>query len=130
MSDSEMQTLKEELEQYKTEKEKIRQIVGGIGGTNNAKRDKIINYLFAVAIIFLLIFDFSRLMFHLEINLPPFFSMEIGILLISVKIIWMIHMQTKVDHFQFWILNSIEFRLNSLSKEIRKIKKQFSSMNK
>lgn len=34
----------------------------------------------------------------------------------------MIHnKQTKVEHFQFWILNSIEFRLNNLSREMNEI---------
>jgi hypothetical protein len=33
----------------------------------------------------------------------------------------MIHKQTKVEHFQFWILNSIKFRLNNLSREINEI---------
>ena len=34
----------------------------------------------------------------------------------------MIHnKQTKVEHFQFWILNYIEFRLNNLSREMNEI---------
>ena len=48
---------------------------------------------------------------------------ELGILLVSVKIVWMIHKQTKVEHFQFWILNSIEFRLNDLSNRLRSIER-------
>jgi len=34
---------------------------------------------------------------------------------------WMIHKQAKVEHFQFWILHSIEFRLNALAKQLRGI---------
>jgi hypothetical protein len=53
--------------------------------------------------------------------LPPFLSMELALLLVSVKIIWMIHRQTKVDHFQFWVLNSIEFQINLMSKHLKEL---------
>ena len=53
--------------------------------------------------------------------LPPLFSIELGVLLVSVKIIWMIHKQGRVEHFQFWILNSIEFRLNEITKSVRRL---------
>jgi len=44
-------------------------------------------------------------------------------LLVSIKIIWMMHKSTKVEHFQFWILNSIEFRLNDVAKQVRQLEK-------
>ena len=34
----------------------------------------------------------------------------------------MIHKQSKVEHFQFWILSSIEFRLTELAKDVRSLK--------
>jgi len=43
---------------------------------------------------------------------------------VSIKIIWMIHQQQKIDHFQFWILNSIEFRLNEIVRRTRIIESQ------
>ena len=70
-----------------------------------------------------LILDALRHVVGIPIPLPPLFSIELGILLVSVKIIWMIHKQTKVEHFQFWILNTIEFRLNEISKKISAIEK-------
>ena len=36
----------------------------------------------------------------------------------------MINKQTKVEHFQFWILNSIEFRLNELAKQVKALHKK------
>jgi len=45
-------------------------------------------------------------------------------LLVSIKIIWMIHKQGKLEHFQFWILNSIEFRLNDVSRRMKDIEKK------
>ena len=46
-----------------------------------------------------------------------------AILLVVLKIAWMIHEAQKVSHFQFWILNSLEFRINEMNKKIRNIEK-------
>ncbi len=115
--------LKAELDQFKKEKEKIRNLMGQIGGKNTEKRDKLINHTFIVLILTLFLGDVSRHFLHIEIPLPPLFSLQIGILLVSIKIIWMMHKSTKVEHFQFWILNSIEFRLNDVSKQVRQLEK-------
>ncbi len=117
-------SLIEELEQFRAEKEKIRILVGQIGGKGGEKIDKIINISFVVFIVILFSFDILRHFMGINIPLPPIFSLEVGVLMVSIKIIWMIHRQTKVEHFQFWILNSIEFRLNSLSKQIKKLNKK------
>ena len=55
------------------------------------------------------------------------FSIELAVLLVSIKIIWMIHKGTKVEYFQFWVFNSIEFHLNDLSKHVREIEKRLSA---
>ncbi len=124
MINNDNQQLREELERFKKEKEKIRTLVGQIGGKNTQRRDKIISTIFIIAIIILFIVDILRHILHINIPLPPLFSIEIGILLVSVKIIWMMHQQAKVNHFEFWILNSIEFRLNDISNRINKIIKK------
>jgi len=111
--------LQEELEQFREEKEKIRALVGQIGGVDSNKRDRTLNILFIVAIGLLFLTDVFRHALHFEMPLPPLFSIELGVLLVSVKIIWMIHKQGRVEHFQFWILNSIEFRLNEITKSVR-----------
>lgn len=113
--------LMEELEQFKHEKEKIRKLVGQIGGAGSTGRDRKINMAFIFAIVFLFVLDVLRHVLNLSVPLPPLFSVEIGMFLVSIKIIWMIHKQAKVEHFQFWILNSIEFRLNDVSKRMRGI---------
>jgi len=113
--------LESELEQFKNEKEKIRNLVGQIGGKGSESQDLIVNMAFLAIIIGLFIFDILRHLFHINLPLPPLFSIEVGVLLVSIKIIWMIYKQTKVEHFQFWILNSIEFRLNNLSKQMNEI---------
>lgn len=118
--------LKDELKQFKAEKEKIRQLVGQIGGKQSELQDKIINTVFILVLVALFSADILRHFFHIHLPFPTLFSLEVGILLVSIKIIWMLHRQTKVEHFQFWILQSIEFRLNDLSKKIKKIEKILS----
>ena len=115
--------LQDELEQYREEKEKIRALVGQIGGAVGNTKDKVLNLIFIFAIFALMMVDVLRHIMHVPIPLPPILSLEFGILLVSVKIIWMIYRQTKVEHFQFWILNSIEFRLNEVSKKLRHIER-------
>ncbi|MDA3884185.1 MAG: hypothetical protein PF638_01180 [Candidatus Delongbacteria bacterium] len=127
MSEKEMKALQEELEQYRKEKEKIKSIIGSIGGKTLSKYDRIFNVLFITFLVVFFVLDILRHFFNVETSLPPLFSLEIGLLLVSIKIIWMIHKQTKVEHFQFWILNSIEFRVNDVSKKIKKIEKHLKS---
>jgi len=121
MVQTDTEILKEELEHFQQEKEKVRRLVGQIGGKANAKRDRSINVVFVTAIIILFSLDFMRHIFGLSIPLAPLLSIELGLLLVSIKIIWMIRRSLKVEHFQFWILNSIEFRLNDISRRIKGI---------
>ncbi len=127
VSEADHSALMEELEQFRKEKERIRLLVGQIGGVQSQRRDHVINILFIFALVLLCSFDFLRHVFHLRIALPQTFLLEVAVLLISVKIIWMIHKGTKVEHFQFWVLNSIEFRLNDIARHIREIEKKLSA---
>lgn len=118
--------LLEELEQFRKEKERIRMLVGQIGGKHSQKHDQYMNIGFIIALIVLFLLDILRHVFHINVPLPQMFSIELAVLLVSIKIIWMIHKGTKVEHFQFWVLNSIEFRLNDVSKHIHEIEKKLS----
>ena len=121
MPTDEMKELAEELRQFQTEKEKIRTIVGQIGGATCRKRERIITSTFVVLLFLLFAADLCRHILSISVPLPPLFSIEIGVLLVSIKIIWMISSQSRVEHFQFWILNSIEFRIDQMSKRMRHI---------
>jgi hypothetical protein len=121
MTPTDTAVLQEELEQFREEKEKIRALVGQIGGIASSRRDRVLNIVFLAAITFLLLADIFRYLLGIDMPLPPLFSIELGVLLVSVKIIWMIHKQARVEHFQFWILNSIEFRLNEITKSVRRL---------
>lgn len=125
-TEQETAALAEELRHFKAEKEKIRELVGQVGGARQAKTERVVTVVFILLIIALFLFDVLRHFLHIRTPLPPLFSLEIGILLVSVKIIWMIQKQSKVEHFQFWILNSIEFRLNDLAKQLKDLRKRLS----
>ena len=121
MKEDELKKLQEELEEFQHEREAIKSIIGSIGGKISGKKDKHINIGFTILIAFLFTLDIMRHILGINLHLPTLFSIEIGLLLVSVKIIWMIHKQMKVEHFQFWILNSIEYRINEISKKLIKI---------
>lgn len=125
-----IEELEAQLKEYREERERIKQFLGNIGGGSDIKRDKVMNWIFMISIIILFGFDILRYTLHLNIPLPPLISLEIGILLVSLKIVWMIHRQSKVDHFQFWILNSIEFRINNLAHQINEMQKELESGGK
>ena len=125
----EMESLRAELEHYKAEKEKIRDIVGGIGGRASPRRRKAINSLFLILVIAAFAFEVLRLTLGWQIPyLPSVLVLEIAVLLVSIKIIWMIHMQSKVDHFQFYVLHSIEFQMNMLARRINDLSKAVSAI--
>jgi uncharacterized membrane protein len=129
--EKEIQNLRAEVEEYRKEKEQIRQVIGAIGGAEANKRDRIFNFIFIVMLVSVFSVDILRHFCHMEIPyLSAMLSLEIGVLLVSIKIIWMIHKQAKVEHFQFWILNSIEFRLNAVSKKLRDIEKKLTAEDK
>ena len=46
-------------------------------------------------------------------------SLEIGLLLLSIKIGYFIYNEARINHYEFWILRSIESRLNALLEEVR-----------
>ena len=119
--------IQRELENFQREREKIRSIVGRIGGTNAARRNRVANVIFFVAIFALFAADILHYGLGLPIPLNSLVSLELGILLVSLKIIWMIHNQSKIEHFQFWILNSIEYRLNGISNSLRQIEGRIRS---
>ena len=104
--------LRAEIEEFNKEKERIKRIMSGIGGRRSSRVDLVINLglLLMVAGLFAL-----EMVTHL---IPTLLSIEIGILLVSFKIIWMMHTLQKATHFQFWVLSSMEFRTNQVQKQL------------
>ena len=74
MDEFEIQNLKEELDSFRQEKEKIRRIMEQVGGARQTKQDVVFNVIFLSALGLLFILDISRHMFHLPVPLPTMFS--------------------------------------------------------
>lgn len=116
------EALRKEIEDYNQEKEKIRTMLGKVGGKNFSKVDAIINGIFLAIILILFILEMTT---HF---LPPYISLEISVLLVSIKIVFMMHHQYKTSHFQFWILNTIEFKINAIHSDLRDLEKKINEL--
>ena len=106
-----------EIEEFEREREQLKEVLGRIGGRSFSKKDNWINIGFLILILVLFVLEL------ITEFLPRLISLELGVLLVSVKIVFMIHSQQKVNHFEFWILNSIEYRMNDISKRVRKMER-------
>ena len=113
-----------ELESFNREKDRLRLILGQVGGKPFSRKDNIINIFFLILIVVLFIMELTTDF------IPSHISLELGVLMVSIKIVFMIHSQHKVNHFQFWILNSIEFRVNDLGKKFTKLEKKLALQEK
>jgi hypothetical protein len=110
-------TLAEEIEQFKREKERIRSIIGKVGGVPSFKQ-KLFNILFGVAVVSCFIVS---ILTHGKLVLP---MIEIGVILISVKIMYLLHTFSRQMHFMFWVLSSIEWRLNEMERRAKEKKRE------
>ena len=123
MKEKEEKSLLEELKELEKEKDRIRQIVGKIGGKNNTQVKRVNSLLIGMIIALLFMGGVLRKM-SLEL------TMYLAILLGITKIIWMLYETKKSNHFQFWILNSIEVRINEMANKINKIEKKINELEK
>jgi hypothetical protein len=115
--EDEISDLKYELEHFEQEKERVRAIIGKVGGVPRF-RTKLINILFIVIIIaagVISIFSGEKL---------RLLMVELTTVMLSIKIIYMIHMQARVNHFKFWILSAIEWRINEVMTQVKQLKQQ------
>jgi len=110
----EVNDLKEELEHFQQEKERVRAIIGRIGGVPKF-RTRLFNTVFIIVIAVSIVV--SLLCGHQWRLL----MIEFATVALSAKIIYLIHCQMRVNHFKFWILSSIEWRLNELMKLVRQM---------
>lgn len=115
-SKNEFEDLKKELENFQQEKERVRAIIGKIGGMPRF-HDKLFNWLLVALTAICLIV--SLLVDNVSIRL---LMIELAAATISAKIIYLIHCQMRVNHFKVWVLSSIEWRLNELTKLVKEKK--------
>ena len=112
------------LESVKTEKDKIRKILDAAGVKTPGRIDRLINIFFILFAGTVFLLDVLKHIYKFQM---PYISIDslltIVILIVCTKILINIHIQAKVNHFQFWVLNSLEFRLNDISKKLTDIEK-------
>ncbi len=115
--EDEIVDLKHELENFEKDKERIRGILGKIGGVPKFET-KLVNILFVIMIVT------SMVASVVGGEKLRWLSIEIATVALSVKIIYLMHCQMKTNHFKFWMLSSIEWRINEINKTVRQIKKK------
>lgn len=122
MSDSDLQAREHEIElelaEYSREQERLKKLLGAYGGKRYSRIDTVMNVVFLVVILGLFVVQAT-----LKV-IDTYVSLEISVLLVSIKIVWMIHSQNKVNHFQFWVLNTIEFRVNEAVRRLQAIERR------
>lgn len=111
------QELRDEIEEFRREKNRIKEIVGEIGGAQASRQHKAVNMLLIGIIVVVLVVGVALDKLDLVTTL------EVAILVGIFKIIWMIYEFQRVNHFQFWILNSLEFRINEIHKKVKAMEK-------
>jgi len=113
-----------ELESIKTERDKIRKIIDVAGAKTSGRINRLINICFVLFVITVFLLDILRHIYKFQL---PYISIDsllaMAILVVCIKILINIHVQAKINHFQFWILNSLEFRINDISKKLNDIEK-------
>lgn len=108
--------LEAEIRSFQKERESIRQIVGKIGGVPSQKA-RTINIVFIILV--LTVFAMSIIWG----GRVRFFMIELGILLLSLKLVYFLESHMRLNHFQFWILSSLEWRLDKIDKKLRNVLK-------
>ncbi|MCD6594068.1 hypothetical protein J7L68_00105 [bacterium] len=93
--------------------EKLQKMLGSLGG-KPTKKDKFFNIVFLVLVIGLFAIElFWR-------RLVGTVALDFAILLISLKLIYLMHSQARVNHYQFWILTAIEMKTTMLLEQMQK----------
>ena len=114
----EISDLKQALESFKQEKEQVRAIIGKIGGMPSF-HTKLINVVFIAVILasgtVSVVSEDLRLL-----------MVELTTVMLSVKIIYLIHCQMRVNHLKFWILSAIEWRISEMMVQIKQLKKELA----
>ena len=114
--EDELEDLKQELEHFQQGKERVRAIIGKIGGVPKF-RTKLVNAVFILVIVA------SVVISVLTDEKWRLLMIELATVALSLKIIYLIHCQMRINHFKFWILTSIEWRINEMMRHIKRLEK-------
>lgn len=109
------QSLQDDLKQYEQEQKEWRKLIARSKIQENARLFDVINSVLFFLIVGLFV---VQLAFH---PMSDIFSLETALFLVSLKLIMMIHSASRFNHFQFWILHSIETRVEGLNERLDRI---------
>ncbi len=118
---TEEELILEHLETVQEEKEILKRAMMNVGGRPSFG-GTLSNIIFAILVIG---------SFALSVILRGRYSLlaiEFGVLLISLKIIYLMRYQDKVTHFLFWVLTGMELRIAAIRKEVRIIKEKLDKL--
>ncbi len=101
-----------ELRQFKKERDKIKKVLKAI---NENKRTPLEKYIDIVFIVLLVLLFLARFLTHW---IGDFVSLEIGTLLVSIKIIFLMRRQDNYNHFMFMIMHTIDYRQNVILRRL------------
>ncbi len=110
--EKEIDDLRQEMEHFQQEKERVRAIIGKVGGVPNF-RTKLVNAIFIVVIAVSIV---GSVVGGETLRL---LMIELATVTLSIKIIYLIHCQMRINHFKFWILSAIEWRLVEMMKQMK-----------
>ena len=99
------------------EKHKIGKAIGSFGGTPRLK-GKILNGVFVLMVCGAFVASLFTTGFS------QILSIDIGLVLLSLKLAYHLHTEAKVNHAQFWILTTLEDRLLNIISELRGVRKE------
>ncbi len=110
--EQEAEELKREIDEFLKEKERVRAIVGRIGGVPTFTK-KLYNILFIVFVLICLVISL------VSGGMMRLLMIELAIAALSLKFIYLIVNQARMNHFQLWMMTSIEWRINEIIKMIK-----------
>ncbi len=115
-NDKYKENIQDEIDDFLEHREQIKHIVGQIGGKPKMSI-KIVNTIFFALLILSFLLPLTIK------SIPHIFMLDFGVLLISIKIIYSLTRQAKVNHYQFWILATLEWRLHDIDSSLKELKK-------
>ncbi len=99
---------------YDLQDEKLQKVLGSFGG-KPTKKDRIMNAVFVVLVAVLFV---AEIFWRETIGSV---ALDLAVLLISAKLIYLMHTQARVNHYQFWILTAIEMKTTIMLEQLQKL---------
>lgn len=112
MAQNDDNNLSDEIRRYAQERAELNRMLDRTKALGNKRLHRAVNLILFTAVIALFCLQVTFRSFE------GFVSLEIGILLVSIKLILMIDSAARFNHFQFWILHSIEQRVNRMTERL------------